>query len=92
MMFVNTLKTLASDTSSEKILDFLNEESQQPGARDDTFLKIMAALVQQPHHVIMSPVIRPMAAPRNQFRYGMTNFRANSSMLSHQGSMPQDLS
>ena len=52
----------------------------------------MAALVQQPHHVIMSLVIRPMAAPRNQFRYGMTNFRANSSMLSHQGSMPQDLS
>ena len=52
----------------------------------------MAALVQQPHPVITSPVIHPMSKPRNQFRYGMTNFRPNSSIVSHQGSMPQGLS
>ena len=52
----------------------------------------MAALAQQPHPVIASPVIRPMSEPRNQFRYGMTNLRPNSSMVSHQGSTPQDLS
>ena len=52
----------------------------------------MAALVQQPHPVITPPVIRPMSETRNQFRYGMTNFRPNSNMVSHQGSMLQDLS
>ena len=52
----------------------------------------MAALVQQPHPIITPPVIRPMSEPRNQFRYGMTNFGPNSNMVSHQGSMPQDLS
>ena len=52
----------------------------------------MAVLVQQPHLVIMSPIIGPISESYNQFRYGMTNFRPNSSMLSHQGSMPQDLS
>ena len=52
----------------------------------------MTALAQQPHPVITSPAIRPMSEPRNQFRYGMTNFRPNSSMVSHQGSPPQDLS
>ena len=45
----------------------------------------MAALVQQPHPVITSPVIRPMSEPHNQFRYRMTNFGPNSIMMSHQG-------
>ena len=35
-------------------------------ARDDAFLKIMAALVQQPHPVIASPAIHPMSEPCNQ--------------------------
>ena len=52
----------------------------------------MAALVQQPHPVITPPVIRPMSETRNQFRYGMTNFRPNSNMVSYQKSIPQDLS
>ena len=55
------------------------------------FSKIMAALAQQPHPLITPPVIRPMSEPRNQFRYGMTNFRPNSSLVSHQRNMPQDL-
>ena len=33
-----------------------------------------------------------MSEPRNQFRYGITNFSPNSSMVSHQGNMRQDLS
>ena len=37
MMFLNTLKTLASDTSSKEILEFLNEESQQQPAREIHF-------------------------------------------------------
>ena len=89
---MNTLKTLVSDTSSKEILDFLKGESQRQAARDDAFLKIMGRLVQQPHPVVTSPVIPPMSEPRNQFRYGMTNFRSNSSMVSHQENMPQDLS
>ena len=89
---MNILKTLASDTSSKEILDFLNEEIQQDTVRDDAFLKIMAALVQQPHPVITSPIIRLMSEPRSQFRYGMTNFRPNLSIVSHQGSVLQDLS
>ena len=52
----------------------------------------MGASFQQPHPVVMSPVIPPMFELRNQFRYGMTNFRSNSSIVSHQGNMPQDLS
>ena len=52
----------------------------------------MGVLVQQPHPVVTSPVIPTMSKPRNQFRHGMTNFRPNSSMVSHQGNMPQDLS
>ena len=89
---MNTLKTLASDTSSKEILDFLKEESQRQVVRDYAFSKIMGALVQQPHPVVTSPVIAPMSDPRNQFRYGMTNFRPNSIMVSHQENMPQDLS
>ena len=54
---MNTLKALASDTSSKEILDFLKEESQRQAARDDAFLKIMGALVQQPHPVVTSTVI-----------------------------------
>ena len=59
-------------------------------ARDDAFLKIMAALVQQPHPVFTSPAIHPMSEPRNQIRYGMANVRPNSNTVSHQGSIPQD--
>ena len=64
---MNTLKTLAWDTFSKEILDFFKEESQRQAARDDTFLKIMGTLVQQPHPVVTSPVIPPMSEPRNQF-------------------------
>ena len=77
-----TLKTIASDTSFKDALDFLKEKTQRQAARDDVFLKIMGALVQQPHLVVTSPVIPPMSEPRNQFRYGITNFRTNSSMVS----------
>ena len=89
---INTLKTIASDTSSNKILYFLKEESQRLDARGGAILKVMGALAQQPHPVVRSSVILPMSEPRNQFRYGMTNFRTNSSMVSHQGIMQQDLS
>ena len=51
------------------------------------FLKIVAALVQQPLPLITSPVIRRMPEHLNQFRYGMTNLRPNSSMVSHQRSV-----
>ena len=54
---MNTLKTLASDTSSKQILKVLNEESQRQAAKDDAFLKIIAALVQQPHPVVTSSVL-----------------------------------
>jgi len=83
----NTLKTLASDTSSKQILDFLKEESRRQAARDDAFLKIIGALVQEPHPTVTPPIHEP----RNQFRYGMTNFITNSSMASHPGSLPQDV-
>ena len=89
---MDTLKTLAWDTSSKEILDFLKEESQRQIGRDDVFLKIMGALVQQPHSVVMFPVIPLISEPRNQFRYGMTNFRPNSSMVFHKRNMSQDLS
>ena len=52
----------------------------------------MNALVQQPHPVVTSPVIPPMSEPRNRFLYGMMNLRPNSSMVSYQENMPQDLS
>ena len=80
---MDTLKTLAWDTSSKEILDFLKEESQRQIGRDDVFLKIMGTLVQQPHPVVMSPVIPLISEPRNQFRYGMRNFKPNSSMVFH---------
>ena len=89
---MNTLKTLASNTFSKEILDFLKDETQSPTARDDAFLKIMGALVQQPHPAVTLPAISPMSEPRNQFWYDMTNVRPNSSIVSHQRSMPQDLS
>ena len=72
---MNTLKILASDTSSKEILDFSKKENQRQAARNDAFLKIMSALVQQPHPVVTSPVIPRMFEPLNQFRYGMTIFR-----------------
>ena len=52
----------------------------------------MGALFQQPLPVVMSPVIPPMFELCNQSRYGMTNFRPNSSIVSHERNMPQDLS
>ena len=42
-----------------------NSKEWDDAARDDAFLKIMAALAQQPHPVITSPVIRPMSEPCN---------------------------
>ena len=45
------LKILAWDISSKKILDFLEKENQKQIGREDVFLKIMGALVQQPHPV-----------------------------------------
>ena len=89
---MNTIKTLALDTSSKEILDFLRKESQRQAARDKAFSKIMAALVQQPYPIITFPVIRSMSESRNQFWFSMTNFRCNSSLVSHQGSMPQKFS
>ena len=89
---MNTFKALASNTSSKELLDFLKEECQRSAARDDAFLKIMGPLVQQPHPVVTSPIIPPISKPRIQFRYGMTNFRPNSSMAFYQGNMPQDFS
>ena len=80
---VTTLKTLASDTSSKDILDFLKEENQRQAAKDDAFLKIMGALAQQPSHVA-PPVSPPMPSTYNQFRYCMSNYRLNSSMTSNQ--------
>ena len=64
---MNTLKTLASDTSLKEILDFLKEESQRQAARDDAFLKIMSLLVQQPHPVVTSPVIPQSPHPSLKF-------------------------
>ena len=75
---VNSLKTLASDTSSKEILNFSKEESQRQAVGDDAFLKIMAASVQHPHLLVTSLVI-PMLEPRNQFRYGMANKYGGSS-------------
>ena len=64
---MNILKALASHTFSKEILDFLKEKYQRQAARDDTFLKIIEALVQQPHPVVMSPVNPPMSEPGNKF-------------------------
>ena len=64
---MNAIKTLALDTSSKEILDFLRKESQRQAARDKAFSKIMAALVQQPYPIITFPVIRSMSESRNQF-------------------------
>ena len=89
---MNILKALASHTFSKEILDFLKEKHQRQAARDYTFLKIIGALVQQPHPVVMTSVIPLMFQPGNKFRYGMMGFRPNSSMVSHQGSMQQELS
>ena len=52
----------------------------------------MGGSFQQPHLVVTSTVIPPMSESCNQFQYGMMNFRPNSSMVSHKGNMPQDLS
>ena len=81
----NTLKTLSSDTPSK-------EKDQRQAVGDDAFLKKMGALAQKPQPVVTSPIIPPMSEPRNQFQCSMTNFRPNSSMVSHQGNMPRDLS
>ena len=57
------------------------EESQRQAARDDAFLKITGALVQQPCLVVTS--IASMSETRTQFRYGITKFRPNSGIVSH---------
>ena len=59
------------------------EESQRQAARDDAFLKITGALVQQPCLVVTSSVIASMSETRNQFRYSITKFRPNSGIVSH---------
>ena len=49
----------------------------------------MSASVQQPHPLVTSPVIPHISESRNQFQYGMTNFRPNSCMMSNQGNRSQ---
>ena len=46
---VNTFKTIALDTSANEILDFFKKESRRQAARDDEFLKIIGASVEQSH-------------------------------------------
>ena len=86
---MNTLKTLASDNSSKEILNFWNEESQRQAAKDDAFFENNDCISSTA--TSLNYVIRPMPEPRNQFRHSMTNLRPNSSMVSHQRSMSQDL-
>ena len=82
---VTTLKSLASDNTSKEILEFLKEESQRQASRDDAFLKIMGALVQQPQY--NAPVTPPVPGSYN-YSYGMTNMRPTSSSVNM---TPQDL-
>ena len=49
---MNTLKTIALDTSANEILDFLKEESRRQAARDDEFLKIIGASVGQSYPTV----------------------------------------
>ena len=63
---MNSLKTLASDTSSREILNFLKEDSQRQAARDDAFLQLMGALVTQSNPTVVSPMTYPMQDTRSQ--------------------------
>ena len=63
---MNSLKTLASDTSSREILDFLKEDNQRQAARNDAFLQLMGALVTQSNPNIVSSMIYPMQDARSQ--------------------------
>ena len=60
------LKTLASDTSSREILNFLKEDSQRQAARDYAFLQLMGALVTQSNPNVVSPITYPMQDTRSQ--------------------------
>ena len=51
---VGTMKSIASDTSSKDILNFLKEESARQSERDDAFLKLMTTLIQQQPHASSS--------------------------------------
>ena len=63
---MNSLKTLASDTSSREILNFLKEDSQRQAARDDAFLQLMGALVKQSNPNVVSPMTYSMQDTRSQ--------------------------
>jgi len=71
---MSVIKSLAEDNTSRQMLDFLKEESKKQAARDDAFLRIMGALVQQPQPH-QQPALNPLPENRNHFRYGMTNYR-----------------
>ena len=75
---MNSLKILASDTSSREILNLLNKDSQRQAARDDAFLQLMGALVTQSNPNVVSPMTYPMQDTHSQYRYGMTNSRPNA--------------
>lgn len=120
---VSSLKSLASDTSSKDILDFLKEESKRQAERDTAFLQLLSNLIPQPNlqppnqsqsmpphssnqqfgflqtrnrtdsfnqqsnfsspypPFAHSPATSaPPAEMRNQFRYGMSNMRASSTI------------
>ena len=63
---MTSLKTLATDTSSREILNFLKEDSQRQAARDDAFLQLMGALVTQSNPNVVSPMTYPMQDTRSQ--------------------------
>ena len=63
---MNSLKTLASDTSSRETLNFLKVDSQRQAARDDAFLQLMCALVTQSNPNVASPMAYPMQDTRSQ--------------------------
>ena len=63
---MSSLKTLASDTSSRAILNFLKEYSQRQVGRDDAFLQLIGALVTQPNPNVVSPMTYPMQDTRSQ--------------------------
>ena len=63
---MNSLKTLASNTSSREIVNFLKEDSQRQAARDDEFLQLIGALVNQSNSNVVSPLTYPMQGTRSQ--------------------------
>lgn len=61
---VGSLKTLACDTSSKDILDFLKEESRRQSERDAAFLQLLSSLVPQnnappQHHQFHQNIVSP---------------------------------